>query len=352
MYLILLWPTCLSGSHLHYCTRTHFCVWATLLFDQANGKHNYSPFDRESSSESHLHHTNNENTDNKVVVMEHRFTDPLPVLYKRMDRNDVKNQLICPVCVEHHSSDWFFFSPTSTEIMKYVMSHKCSRYGRCRLFLHFPGVGKCFPGLQEPPTPLITQPVVTLSSAAMHYLKDLLITHRITGSLTVSQTNESRDSIDIQQLHQPPTGHFPPHQCTSQYHSLLKGLWGERKWCSSFEPPAVSDSCLHLFTSLQNNNNRSSRNKTNMSLMRRECIKTSPWLHRHHSEGDAGGDDTAEWVRIWLLQSCVSQEWTRWGAVYKPTADPTAAFWYLGRDTRDSTFILSGYTDIVSLDMC
>lgn len=38
--------------------------------------------------------------------MEHRFTDPLPVLYKRMDRNDVKNQLICPVCAVID-----FFSP-------------------------------------------------------------------------------------------------------------------------------------------------------------------------------------------------------------------------------------------------
>lgn len=34
-----------------------------------------------------------------------------------------------------------------------------------------------FPGLQEPPTPLITELVVTLSSAAMHYLKDSLIAH-------------------------------------------------------------------------------------------------------------------------------------------------------------------------------
>lgn len=90
-------------------------------------------------------------------------------------------------------------------------------------------LGSVFPGLQEPPTLLITQPVVTLSSAAMHYLKASMITHKITGSLTVSRANESRDFIDIQRLHQPLTGQFPPHQCTSQYHSLLIGHWGERK---------------------------------------------------------------------------------------------------------------------------
>lgn len=114
-----------------------------------------------------------------------------------------------------------------------------------------------FSGLQKQPTPLITGPVVTLSSATMHYLKDSLIAHGITGSLTLSRANECRDSIDIQRLYQPPTGQFPPHQCTSQYHSLLIGRWGERKWCSSFEPPAASDSCLHLLTSLQNDNNGS-----------------------------------------------------------------------------------------------
>lgn len=108
-----------------------------------------------------------------------------------------------------------------------------------------------FSGLQEPPTPLITQAVVTLSSATMHYLKDSLIAHGITGSHTLSRANESRDSIDIQRLHQPPTGQFPPHQCPSQYHSPLIGHRGGRKWCSSSEPPAASDSCLHLPTSDQ-----------------------------------------------------------------------------------------------------